>query len=275
MAVEQDVARHYTHGTLEETILAGLKAMGRVPERLQPEDLAAIDEFHIGGNEATAALADQLGLKAGMTLLDLGSGIGGPARFLARRYGCRVTGIDLTPEYVQVATALTRAVGLDAQVSFRVGSVTALPFAGAAFEAATLFHVGMNIADKEKLCAEVARVLKPRGVFAIYDVMRVGPGELDFPMPWAGAAHTSFVVEPERYRHALATAGFEIVAERGRRDYAIAFFRTMRARVAERGPPPLGTHVLMGKEAPQKIANLTAGLEAGRIAPVEMIARRR
>ena len=275
MAVEQDVARHYTHGTLEETILAGLKAMGRVPEGLQPEDLAAIDEFHIGGNEATAALADQLGLKAGMTLLDLGSGIGGPARFLARRYGCRVTGIDLTPEYVEVATALTRRVGLDGQVSFRVGSVTALPFDDGGFDVATLLHVGMNIADKETLCAEAARALRPRGTFAIYDVMRVGLGGLDYPMPWASAAHTSFVAEPERYRHALGAAGFEVVAERDRRDYAIAFFRTMRARFAERGPPPLGTHVLMGREAPLKIANLTACIEAGRIGPVEMVCRKR
>jgi SAM-dependent methyltransferase len=275
MAVDHDIARHYTHGALEETILAGLKAMGRAADRLQPDDLAAIDEFHIGGNEATAALADQLGLKPGMALLDLGCGIGGPARFLARRYGCRVTGIDLTPEYVQVAESLTRRVGLDQQVSFRVGSVTALPFAEASFDAATLLHVGMNIADKEKLCAEAARVLRPGGVFAIYDVMRVGLGGLDYPMPWASAAHTSFVVEPERYRHALGAAGFEIAAERDRRDDAIAFFRTMRARFAERGPPPLGTHVLMGREAPQKIANLTAGLETGRIAPIEMICRRR
>jgi hypothetical protein len=89
MTIEHDVARHYTHGALERAILDGLRAMGRAPEGLRPEDLAAIDEFHIGGNEATATLADQLGLRPGMALLDLGSGIGGPARFLARRYGWR------------------------------------------------------------------------------------------------------------------------------------------------------------------------------------------
>jgi SAM-dependent methyltransferase len=243
--------------------------------RLRPEDLAAIDEFHIGGNEATATLADQLGLRPGMALLDLGSGIGGPARFLARRYGCRVTGIDLTPEYVQVATALTRMVGLEGQVTFRVGSATDLPFGDASFDAATLLHVGMNIADKQALCVGAARVLRPRGLFAIYDVMRVKAGDIDFPMPWATAASMSFVAEPALYRTALEAAGFEIVAERNRRDAAIAFFRAMRARFAESGPPPLGIHVLMGREAPQKIANLIAGLEAGRIAPVEMIARRR
>jgi SAM-dependent methyltransferase len=275
MALEQEVARHYTHGDLQDRVLQGLKAIGRAPDNVRPEDLAAIDEFHIGGNEATAALAEQLGLKAGMALLDIGSGLGGPARFLARRYGCRVTGIDLTPEYVQVAEALTRMVGLAGQVDFRAGSATALPFADASFDAATLLHVGMNIADKPALFAGVARVLRPGGQFAIYDVMRLGSGDIDFPMPWATGAHTSFVAEPAHYRSALDAAGFDVTAERNRRDYAIAFFRVMRARFAESGPPPLGTHLLMGAEAPQKIANLIASLEAGRLAPVEMICRRR
>ncbi len=275
MVLEREVARHYTHGDLEDRVLNGLKSMGRAPDNVRPEDLAAIDEFHIGGNEATAALAEQLGLKAGMALLDIGSGLGGPARFLARRYGCRVTGIDLTPEYVQVAEALTRMVGLAGQVDFRAGSATALPFADASFDAATLLHVGMNIADKPALFAGVARVLRPGGLFAIYDVMRLGGGDIDFPMPWATGAHTSFVAEPAQYRSALEAAGFDVTAERNRRDYAIAFFRAMRARFAESGPPPLGTHLLMGTEAPQKIANLIASLEAGRLAPVEMICRRR
>jgi SAM-dependent methyltransferase len=166
-------------------------------------------------------------------------------------------------------------VGLAGQVDFRAGSATALPFADASFDAATLLHVGMNIADKPALFAGLARVLRPGGVFAIYDVMRTGGGDIDFPMPWATGAHTSFVAEPAHYRRALEAAGFEVSAERNRRDDAIAFFRAMRARLAESGPPPLGTHVLMGKEAPQKIANLIASLEAGRLAPVEMVCRRR
>jgi ubiquinone/menaquinone biosynthesis C-methylase UbiE len=183
LAIEQDVARHYTHGGLERAILDGLNAMGRAGDRVQPEDLAAIDELHIGGHRATGDLAGQLGLKAGMALLDLGSGIGGPARFFAREYGCRVTGVDLTPEYVQVADSLTRMVGLSGLAGFRVGSATQLPFDAASFDVATLLHVGMNIEDKDRLATEVARVLRSGGVFAVYDVMRTGPGDLDFPVP--------------------------------------------------------------------------------------------
>jgi SAM-dependent methyltransferase len=274
MAIEHDVARHYTHGGLERAILDGLKAMGRAPDSVRPEDLAGIDEFHIGGHRATAELADQLGLEKGTALLDLGSGLGGAARFFARRYGCRVSGVDLTPEYVQVAEALTRMVGLAELVTYRVGSVTDLPFADGSFDAATLLHVGMNIPDKKRLCSEVARVLRPAGVFAIYDVMRIGAGDLDFPVPWATTEAMSFLAEPAVYHRALDSAGLALVAERNRRDFAIEFFRNLRARMAAEGPPPLGIHILMGAEAPRKIANMIAALEAGRIAPVEMISRK-
>jgi SAM-dependent methyltransferase len=255
MALEQEVAGHYTHGSLEAAILAGLQAMGRSRDHVGPDDLAAIDEFHIGGKAATEHLAIQLHLTSGTTLLDVGSGIGGAARFFARQYGCHVKGVDLTPEYVEVATRLTELVGLSGRAEFRVGSALALPFPDGSFDRATLLHVGMNIPDKTRLCREVHRVLKPGGLFAIYDVMRTGDEEIEFPVPWAATS-----------------AGFKITSERNRRDAGIEFFKTMKARIAESGPPPLGLHILMGKDAPVKTANMLRNLEHGRIAPVEIIA---
>jgi ubiquinone/menaquinone biosynthesis C-methylase UbiE len=214
-------------------------------------------------------------LKPGLSLLDIGSGIGGPARFFASQYGCSVVGIDLTPEYVAVAERLTRMVGLTDRVRFRVGSATDLPFDEASFERATLLHVGMNVPDKGALCAEAARVLKPAGVFAVYEVMRTGEGDLIFPVAWADTAATSFVADPVTYRRALEAAGFEVMAEEDRRDPALEFFHRMRARHAESGLPPLGLHLHMGPDAPRKVANMIANLERGVVAPVEMICRRR
>ena len=274
MTVEQDVAQHYGRGGLEQAILDGLKAMGREPDAIGPDDLAGVDEFHIGGRQATIDLAGQLGLRPGMRLLDIGSGIGGAARFFAARYDCHVTGIDLTPEYVTLAEALSHRVGLGDRVDFRVGSALELPFENGSFDAATMLHVGMNIADKRALFERVRQVLAPGGAFAVYDVMRTGGGDLSFPVPWAATPASSFVATPEAYREALGAAGFEVIAERNRRDFAIEFFRQMRARIAESGPPPLGLHILMGADAPTKVANMIANLEAGRIAPVEMICRR-
>ena len=243
MTTEEDVARHWSHGSLERAIHDGLIAMGRDLDNVQLEDLATVDELHMGGHDATVHLAEQMGLRPGMSLLDIGSGIGGPARFFASQYGCSAVGIDLTPEYVAVADTLTRMVGLTDHVTFRVGSATDLPFEEASFDAATLLHVGMNVPDKDGLCTEAARVLKPGGVFAVYDVMRTGEGELAFPVAWAATAAMSFLATPSGYRQALEAAGFEVMVEEDRREPALEFFRRMIARIAESGPPPLGLHI--------------------------------
>ena len=163
MTPDPNVRAHYRHGSLEQALIAAVAAMGKDPACLEPADLMGADEFHIGGAQATKELAAQLALTPAMHLLDLGSGLGGPARTLAATYSCRVTGIDLSDEYVAVATSLTRRMGLADRVAFRCGSATALPFGDAAFDGATLLHVGMNIADKRGLCAGVHRVLRPAG----------------------------------------------------------------------------------------------------------------
>ncbi len=273
MSGDDEVARHYAHGNLEAAILQGLRALGRDPDRLQPDDLQPIDEFHMGGRVATVELADRLDLAPGLRLLDIGSGLGGAARFFAGR-GCQVDGIDVTPDYVAVANFLTRRFGLGDRLSFHPGSATDLPFPAATFDRATLLHVGMNIADKARLCAEAARVLKPGGLFGIYDVMRVSPGEIAYPVAWAAGPETSFVVAPAVYREALARAGFTLLEEHDRRALALDVFRRFQARVSERGLPPLGLHLLMGGDAVPKVANMVAALTAGIIAPLMMIARR-
>lgn len=270
---EQLTIEHYARAELERSILAGLHALG-VEAAPTPEDLAAVDEFHMGGRAATLELAAALELTPATRVLDIGAGIGGTARHLARAYGCRVTGVDLTPDYVRAARHLTQLLRLDDRVAFHVGSAVDLPFADGAFDVATLLHVGMNIADKRRLATEARRVLAPGGLFAIYDVMRTGQGEVAHPQPWATTPATSFLATPEDYRAALAAAGFAIEGERRRTDLALATFRAMRERLATAGPPPLGLHLLMGESAPAKLANIMAGLEAGTFAPVELLARR-
>jgi len=275
MDIEHSVARHYAHGSLEEAIFGALSASGKDPAHLAPADLAPVDELHIGGRQATIDLAAQLEFEPGSHLLDIGSGIGGASRYFAHERGCQVTGIDLTEEYVRVAEALAKCVGLESQVSYKHGSALAIPFAAHAFDGAYMLHVGMNVHDKEKLFAEVHRVLKPGAIFAIYDVMREKEeGDLTFPVPWATSPETSFVESAATYRTLLENAGFTIRNERSRRDFAIEFFHQTRARAAESDSlPQLGLHILMGQSAPQKVANMINSLEAGLIAPTEIISR--
>ena len=273
MTVEQKVSQHYTHGSLETAILDALTKSGKDVERLTSADLMHADEFHLGWRAATVELGKALKLTPQMRLLDVGSGIGGPARYFAEMSGCRVRGVDLTEEFVAVANSLTRRVGLSDRVTFKQASALSLPFKDAEFDAATLIHVGMNIADKAQLFSEVRRVLKNGAVFGIYEVMRTGGGDLPYPMPWAMTAETSFVETPGTYKRLLTAAGFTIESETDRRDMVVELAARMREAVARDGAPPLSLHVLMGPASRDRLANVMAALQAGTIAPVEIIAR--
>jgi len=273
MEIEQAVTRHYAHGSLEEAILNALVAAGKDLNHLTPKDLAPVDEFHIGGRQATVAFAEQFGPHPGMRLLDIGCGLGGAARYFAHEHGCQVTGIDLSGEYVAVANALAARVGLGERVSCQQGSALDLPFAPGSFDGAYMFHVGMNIENKARLFAEGRRVMAPSGLFGIYDVMRLAAGELAYPVPWASGPESSFVADTESYRRLLVAAGFEVVKERNRRGFALEVFEQMRSRGAAGGPAPLGLHIVMGASAAQKVKNMGSDITAGLIAPIELICR--
>ena len=266
---EAGIAAQYGRtGDLLDRILAFLAGSGVAEGEITAEHLKPLDEFHIGGAAATERLLDPLGLAPGTRILDIGCGIGGPARLMASRYGAKVTGIDLTPDFVRTARRLSALTGLD--TAFVEGSALDLPFAAARFDLATLLHVGMNVPDKPRLFAEAARVLRSGGTFALYDVMLHGAPPA-FPVPWAETPALSFLAAPDAYLAAAEAAGFRLAARRGRGDAARAFFAEMRARSAAEGPQAIGLPLLMGPTAPAKVANLAAAVELGDIEPVEMI----
>ncbi|WP_292496404.1 methyltransferase domain-containing protein [Mesorhizobium sp.] len=272
-APRSQVADHYARGTLVADIRAGLAAIGKSESTVTAEDLSPVDEFHIGGRAATAELAAHLALTASDRVLDIGCGLGGPARQIATQYDCHVTGIDLTRDYVEAGNVLSGWLHLEERVSLQLGDALRLPFADGSFTAAYMLHVGMNIADKSSLFSEVARVLSPGARFGVYDVMRTGAGELSYPLPWAGTADTNAIAAPQEYRDVLSAAGFEILSERQRRDVALEYFARQRARAAS-GPSAMGVHTLMGARRPEMVRNMSESISAGLIAPVEIIARR-
>ena len=272
MPTQQDVSKHYT---LVAAIRSGIESLGKTINSVTVDDLAPVDEYHIGGRQASEDFLGQLDLTPEKQVLDVGCGLGGAARFVASRYGCQVTGIDLTPEFIETGKVVCGWVGLDNRVFLHLGSALAMPFADHVFDCAYMLHVGMNIVDKAKLCSEVNRVLRPSSLFGIYDVMRIGDGELAYPVHWAMTAASSAVATPAQYREALERAGFAVIAERDRRDFALVQFDQLRARtVAASGPPPLGLHILMGGNTPDFVRNMIENVSTGRIAPVELIARK-
>lgn len=270
---EQNVAQHYTHGSLENAILGALKTAGKDPDRLSHTDLAGVDEFHIGGRQATMDLSAEIDLPRGARVLDVGCGIGGASRFFATERGWKIDGIDLTPEYIDVAGRLSRRVGLGDSVSYRVASAIELPFPDASFDGAYMIHVGMNIPDKKGVFGEVRRVLKPDGLFAIYDVMRESDAEFVYPVPWSAEPTTNAIDFAATYKKLLSDAGFKVEKNRSRRDFALEFFRQMRERLARGGPQPPGLPILMGSTSQQKVANMIGLLQNGVISPTEIISR--
>ena len=275
MNKELEVSTHYQHGSLIKVIEEGFNHQGKTPSDISLDDMSVIDEFHIGGRQASEEFLDQLRLQERSLVPDVGCGLGGPARFVASRFGCLVCGIDLTLEYVDTGNILSNWVGLDKKVVLQQGSAMTLPFPDGQFDAAYMMHVGMNIVDKRSLFMEVFKVLKPDGIFGIYDVMQIGSGEMQYPAPWAASKNTSSLASPQDYQTGLKEAGFNILATRERGDFAIEFFENMKRRMAEtNADPALGLHVLMGDDAKTKVANVLQSIKEGSIAPVELIAQR-
>ncbi len=273
--IEQQVAQHYSHGALEGVITNGLEKLSETSQASSVELLASVDEFHIGGRPATKAMTEQLCLHSDHSVLDIGCGLGGTARHIATDYGCSVSGVDLTPEYIEVGNTLNQRLGLEGKIDLAVASALNMPYEDAVFERATMIHVGMNIDDKSALFAEIHRVMQADGLLGIYDVMRMDSAPLTYPVAWASGEATSFVATIQEYRDALEANGFEILDEEIKRQLALDFFQAIKDRLANGGPPPLGLHIVMGQQAPVKVANMNTNVQKGLIAPVQILARRK
>lgn len=271
----EQVANHYRDDALLDAISSGVRALGKTTKSLTIEDLAPVDEFHIGGADATRTFLDHLGIEAEDHVLDVGCGIGGASRFAAATYGCRVTGVDLTPEYVQTGRVLNTWLGLEDRVRLLHANALSTNLANSTFDKVFLLHVGMNILDKGALVAEAWRLLKPGGVLGIYDVMKMSDGELTFPVPWSTTPTTSFVATPGEYRTSIEAAGFVMREEHDQSGMATQFFADLQGSASRaEGPPPLGLHLLMGSDATDKVHNMIKHVLEGTVGPVEMIAQK-
>jgi ubiquinone/menaquinone biosynthesis C-methylase UbiE len=269
------IRSHYTRGDLLQRLNAALAADGADPKRPTAAALAPYDHFHGRGLEATDDAAALVQPAPTDHLLDVGSGLGGPARYFAARFGCRVSGIDLTEEFCDVARHLTRLLRQDRRVDFHAGNALAMPFADACFDGAYSMNVSMNIADKPSFYRELHRVLKPGGWLLLSEIARGVGGELDYPTPWAANALASFLATPQQTQQGLRDAGFEVLLLQDTADKALAYGTRSRAAV-ERGekPPHRAVMLIHAELAPRAMANSARSLADGRALPIEVLARR-
>ena len=265
--------RHYAPGSLVDRIRAALLRAGIEPTQLTRDQAATFDEFHGGGRESTRALARFVGLAPGTRVLDIGCGIGGPARTLTAEFGCVVTGVDLTHEFISTAEWLSAQLGMAGQITFLQGSALALPLPDASFDLVWSQNMLMNLPDKAQFAREVHRVLKPGGRCAIETVV-AGDGELHFPCFWAAVPEHSFVPPPDALRAAFAQAGMLETSWLNNTPNVIAHGKRRLAGLEASGEPTLGIGVLVPDRVLDKTRNALRNNEEGRTAAIQAVWRR-
>jgi len=272
--VTSSVERHYGHTGIYESIVDALKEQGMDTTRLQSDDLAMIDEFHVRAREGTVELAGRHSFKPGTRVLDVGCGIGGSSRFLATKLGCNVTGIDLTHEFVDTAIRLSELVGLDGSVKFQQASALELPFADNSFDVVWTQHVQMNIQDKRRFYSEMARVLVPGGRLVFHDIFQNEDRQPYFPVPWAAEPSISFLTTPEKARSIIESLGLRIIDWEETTAKSLAWMQMM-AEKAKAAPKPMpGLQIVMGDQTKVRLENAMRSLADDRIRVIQAVAEK-
>ncbi len=251
-----------------------LRSIGKDPERLSPDELAPLDQFHIGGKFSTLAIARAAGIHRGQKLLDVGGGLGGPARSLAKELGCEVTVLDLTEEFCQVGRELTRRCGLGDKVRFVHGNATQMPFAPSSFDVVWSQHSSMNIPGKAELYSEIARVLKPGGKYVLHEVY-AGPTEpVLYPAPWASPPEISCLIAADEGRKLLQAAGFREIWWQDTTEPGTAWFQERLNAPGVKDGGFLGIHLILGEIFKPAFGNMLKNLQEGRTRVVEAVFER-
>lgn len=274
MPKPETISEFWAKGDPKARVLEALAGAGLSTEGLSVQDLSPIDHFHARGLPATIDLADRLPISRGDHILDIGCGIGGPARYMADRFGCRVSGIDITPGFIDAAKELNRLTGMVDRVDLQVGDGATLPYPDASFEGAYSQHVTMNVPDRAAFFSESFRVIKPGGFFALSEHGFGPKGDPIYPLPWADDASISFLKTRAETEAFLDQAGFVNIETIDTGSRYVDGYRAMLAASGSSGPPRLGLHILGGDQTAVRAGNSTRCIEEQRTWPIEVVCRK-
>ncbi|MGI9523156.1 MAG: class I SAM-dependent methyltransferase [Hyphomicrobiaceae bacterium] len=274
MTEEKSIADHWGTGDVYGRIMDAMEAASIDPEAVTVEQMAPMDHYHARGFQATIELADELPIKSGDHIVDIGCGLGGPARYLADRFYCRVSGIDITLPFVEAANKLTALLKMDDQVHAELGNGSQLPYDDASFDGGYTLHVTMNVEDRDRFYGEAFRVLKPGAFFAITEHGLGAKGDPFYPCPWSEDGSGAFLVSPETTSDVLNRLGFvDVQIEETGEKYLSGYKRAMEL-TSQGTVSPFGIHIFMGKTAAAKTSNAARNIEEGRTRPIKIICRR-
>jgi ubiquinone/menaquinone biosynthesis C-methylase UbiE len=271
----QSISDHWGTGDVYARIIAAMEAASLSPSNVTVEQLAPVDHFHARGLPATIELADALPIQAGHHIVDIGCGIGGPARYFAKRFGCRVSGVDITGPFVEAGNKLTKLLKMEDQVDVGLGNGEQLPYGDGAFDGGYAQHVTMNVADRARFFGEAFRVLRPGAFFALTE-HGLGPnGSPLYPLPWSEDGSGAYLVTPAETVTYLEKAGFvDIRMEDTGAKYLAGYQRVMEL-AAQGALPAFGMQILLGPTAPTKTRNAARNIQEGRTHPVQVICYKR
>lgn len=262
---KNSVIHQYTRENIYETIVKRLHEQGVEKNKITREHISSVDEFHIKGAEVSLEMAKEAELSKELKVLDVGCGIGGPARMIADVFGCSVTGVDLTNEFIRTASLLSQLVGLSGKTEFMTADATELPFEDNTFDVVWTQHAQMNIEEKEKLYSEIHRVLKREGRFIYYDIFSSEKEDLKFPLPWADDSSISFLIELNDFGRLMKETGFKELLRKERTSDSIDFFETVFENNKKEGSPKIGLNIFMTEQTSLKLSNLLNNLSENKL----------
>lgn len=262
---KNSVIHQYTRENIYETIVKRLHEQGVEKNKITREHISSVDEFHIKGAEVSLEMAKEAELSKELKVLDVGCGIGGPARMIADVFGCSVTGVDLTNEFIRTASLLSQLVGLSGKTEFIIADATELPFEDNTFDVVWTQHAQMNIEEKEKLYSEIHRVLKREGRFIYYDIFSSEKEDLKFPLPWADDSSISFLIKLNDFGRLMKETGFKELLRKERTSESIDFFETVFENNKKEGSPKIGLNIFMTEQTSLKLSNLLNNLSENKL----------